>query len=107
MTIIEALVQLRNDLKLWCINNFNHKLNKNLGTEESGKFLTIDSAGDVVTAEISGVNYISNLIADAQQQIDTKAEASDLSNYYTKTEIDSMEFITTTDIDTICGATIT
>ena len=25
MTILEALIQLRDDLKLWCINNFNKK----------------------------------------------------------------------------------
>ena len=30
----------------------------------------------------------------------------DLSNYYTKTEIDNLELITVEDIDTICGATI-
>lgn len=28
MTILEALIQLRDDIKLWCINNFNQKLNK-------------------------------------------------------------------------------
>ena len=49
MTILQALIQLRDDIKLWCINNFNHKLNKNLGTEESGKFLTVDANGDIVT----------------------------------------------------------
>lgn len=30
----------------------------------------------------------------------------DMSNYYTKSEIDSLELITVTDIDTICGSTI-
>lgn len=30
----------------------------------------------------------------------------DLTNYYTKTEIDNLELITVEDIDTICGATI-
>lgn len=30
----------------------------------------------------------------------------DLTNYYTKTEIDNLELITVKDIDTICGATI-
>ncbi len=29
MTILEALIQLRDDIKVWCINNFNQKLNKN------------------------------------------------------------------------------
>lgn len=51
MTILEALVQLRDDIKLWCINNFNAKLNKNLGTDEAGKILKIDEEGNVVTSE--------------------------------------------------------
>lgn len=54
MTILEALVQLRDDLKLWCINNFNNKLNKNLGTEEASKFLMTDSTGAISTTSISG-----------------------------------------------------
>lgn len=34
----------------------------------------------------------------------TKTEIENM--HYTKTEVDSMEFITTNDIDTICGTTI-
>ena len=52
MTILEALVQLRDDIKLWCINNFNHKLNKNLGAEESGKYLAVDANGDIIATSI-------------------------------------------------------
>ena len=50
MNIIEALVQLRNDLKTWVANNLRVKLDKNLGAEESGKVLSIDSEGNVITS---------------------------------------------------------
>lgn len=50
MTILEALVKLRNDLKLWCTNNFNKKLNKNLGSNENNKFLATDENGEIITA---------------------------------------------------------
>lgn len=53
MTILEALVKLRDDIKLWSINNFNKKLNKNLGSEESGKFLITDENGEITTADIT------------------------------------------------------
>lgn len=55
MTILEALVQLRDDLKLWVANNLRTKLNNNLGTEESGKILSIDSNGDVVTGTTTDI----------------------------------------------------
>jgi hypothetical protein len=51
MTIIEALVQLRNDLKLWVINNLRVKVDKEDGkglssndftTEEKEKLASID-----------------------------------------------------------------
>lgn len=51
MTILEALKQLRDDLKLWCINNFNNKLNKNLGTENTGKVLAVDENGNIVASD--------------------------------------------------------
>ena len=54
MTILEALKQLRDDLKLWCINNFNNKLNKNLGTENTGKVLAVDENGDIVASDSVG-----------------------------------------------------
>ena len=69
MTILEALIQLRDDLKLWCTNNFNHKLNKNLGTDESGKFLSVNNNGDIVTNTIA--------IAD----VTTLQSSLDKSNY--------------------------
>lgn len=52
MTILEALVQLRNDLKLWVANNLRTKLDKNLGTEASGKILSIDSNGDIISGDL-------------------------------------------------------
>lgn len=46
---------------------------------------------------------IRELIAELDK---TKADASALSGYYTKTEIDNYELITIDDIDAICGNTI-
>ncbi len=49
--------------------------------------------------------FLDNLktIFATKTEIDTKVNSSELSNYYTKNEIDGMEFITVEDIDTICG----
>ena len=55
MTILEALVQLRDDIKTWCINNFNTKLNKNLGTTEGGKILITNTNGEIATEEMTTV----------------------------------------------------
>ena len=113
MTIIEALVKLRNDLKLWVANNLRVKLDKNLGAEESGKYLTIDADGEIVTAT-----------PRASQDDLNKLDEKVTNNYVTKTEfgeqvgestvadqinaaISNDELITTDDIDTICGATTT
>lgn len=51
MTILEAMKQLRDDLKLWVTNNLRVKMDKNLGTEESGKLLAVDEEGNVVASE--------------------------------------------------------
>ena len=71
MTILEALIKLRDDLKLWCINNFNNKLNKNLGAEDYGRFLFVDENGDIDTSNIE-VSNITNL----QSTLDSKAPTS-------------------------------
>jgi hypothetical protein len=52
MNIIDALVKLRNDLKLWVANNLRVKLDKNLGEENANKILSIDENGDVVPTSI-------------------------------------------------------
>lgn len=51
MTILEALVQLRNDLKLWTTNNLRVKLDKNLGVEKANKILSINNNGDIITED--------------------------------------------------------
>lgn len=51
MTILEAMKQLRDDLKLWVTNNLRVKMDKNLGTEESGKLLAVDEEGNVVASD--------------------------------------------------------
>ena len=53
MNIIEAMIQLRDDIKLWVTNNLRVKMDKNLGTEESGKLLAVDEEGNVVASEKS------------------------------------------------------
>jgi hypothetical protein len=60
MNIIEALVQLRDDIKLWVANNLRTKLDKNLGTDNSGKVLSVDSDGNIVPTEADlggGIDY--------------------------------------------------
>ena len=49
---------------------------------------------------------IKTLIEAIQEDVGGKAEASVLSDYYTKEEIDSYELIDVTDIDAICGGSI-
>lgn len=51
---------------------------------------------------------ISQAMATLEASIDEKVNAEHNHNdlYYTKTEIDEYELITTDDIDTICGSTI-
>jgi hypothetical protein len=49
MNILQALTRLRDDIKTWCINNLNTKLNKNLGTVEKDKILIVNANGDIVT----------------------------------------------------------
>lgn len=81
MTIIEALVQLRNDLKLWVTNNLRVKVDKNLGTEESGKFLTVDENGDIITTEIAAsateLGYMSGVTSNVQTQLNSKVDKED------------------------------
>lgn len=52
----------------------------------------------VISAKISLINDALSDKANAEHNHDGV--------YYTKTEIDDMEFVTVEDIDTICGATI-
>lgn len=47
MTIIEALVRLRDDLKTWFSNNLRLKLNRNLGASHEGKILIVNENGDI------------------------------------------------------------
>lgn len=63
-----------------------------------------EGSADAVLEEAKA--YTDEQVNTIQEQLDSKASTSSLSNYYTKAEIDEMEFITTDDIDTICGTTI-
>ena len=84
-------------------------------------FVTADTDTHTVTIEIPSETttvyhplderFIPDSIARQEYVDSTFAKKSDvkdvdLSNYYTKSEIDNMELISTSDIDTICSATI-
>ena len=47
---------------------------------------------------IASEKYVDNAINDLQTNLET--------NYYTKADVDDMEFITIEEIDEICGRTI-
>lgn len=66
--------------------------------------LTTASANKVLSAN-QGV-VLKTLIDELEALVETKADASALTNYYTKAEIDGYEFITVSDIDSICGTGI-
>ena len=54
MNIIEAMIQLRDDIKLWVTNNLRVKMDKNLGADNAGKVLAVDDNGDIVPVENIG-----------------------------------------------------
>ena len=49
---------------------------------------------------------IRTLINNLEAEVDDKADTSALSDFYTKSEIDNYELITTDEIDTICGGSV-
>ena len=73
--------------------------NRVLVTSESGKV----EISDITSTELE---YLSGITSSVQTQLNNKVNSDELSNYYTKTEIDDSKLITTDDIDTICGRTI-
>lgn len=79
MTIIEALVRLRNDLKLWVANNLRTKLDKNLGAEESGKVLAIDENGDVVAVESNFITVDEELSPTSNNPVQNKVVDASIS----------------------------
>jgi hypothetical protein len=78
---------------------------------------------DGVTATTAELNYVDGVTSNIQTQLNAKAAATTLSSHtsnknnphgvtaaqvgaYTKAEVDAYSFITTDDIDTICGGSI-
>jgi hypothetical protein len=61
---------------------------------------TLDTLGEIATAMQENTEVVDAL----NQAITSKANQSDLENYYNKAEIDSYELIAITDIDAICNA---
>ena len=55
INILAALVRLRDDIKQWTSNNIRLKLNKNLGADNSGKFLTIKEDGEITPIALEDI----------------------------------------------------
>ncbi len=53
MTIIDGMINLRNDLKTWISKQLPKKLNKNLGSSNKNKILVVNESGDVITRDTS------------------------------------------------------
>lgn len=60
----------------------------------------------VSTATATELGYLSGVTSGIQGQLEDKANASALDDYYTKDQIDSLELITVDEIDAICGTSI-
>jgi len=73
----------------------------------ANRALISNGSGKVAVSAVTSteLGYLDGVTSAIQTQLDSKAASSALSSYYTKTEIDNMEFITVSDIDTICGST--
>lgn len=82
------------------ITGSNLTANRALISNASGK---IAVSSTITSTELG---YLDGVTSNIQTQLNAKANSSVLSSYYTKTEIDEMEFITLDDIDAICGTTI-
>ena len=65
ITILDALKRLQNDLRTWCINNFNTKVP--LSRKINGK--TLEEDIDITTSEIEGVEEIENDINILENQL--------------------------------------
>ena len=52
LTIRDVLIRLKDDFLEEIVKLTNNKLNKNLGTTNSGKVLAVNSDGDVTTKEL-------------------------------------------------------
>ena len=74
----------------------------------SNRAVIANGSGKVAVSSVTSteLGYLTGATSNIQTQLNDKAAASALSNYYTKTQIDEMEFITVNDIDTICNQTI-
>lgn len=73
--------------------------------DESGKL--VRKALNAQDAETLTGASLATILNSSEVEIPTsKAVLDALSNYYTKSQIDNYELITTSDIDAICGTTI-
>ena len=72
MTILEAMIQLRNDLKLWCINNFNARvpITRTINGKELSDDITLtveDFTGGALNVTNGGTG--ANNLEDAQENL--------------------------------------
>lgn len=53
MTIVEAIIELRNDLKDYATNHLKTKANANIGTNNINTLVTIDAEGNIVAQDVT------------------------------------------------------
>lgn len=65
MTIIQAIQQLRDDLKEWTSNQLKTKVSKNVGAEKKDTFLMTDDEGVIIFQNFSFIDIkLQNAIND-------------------------------------------
>lgn len=93
MTILEALVQLRDDLKIWVTNNLRVKVDKEDGkglssndftTEEKNKLAALDNSLSTLVGNVPVSEQIDAAIANKSDSTHTHDD-----RYYTESEIDT------------------
>lgn len=53
MTIVEAIIELRNDLKDYAINHLKTKANANIGTNNINTLVTINAEGNIIAQDVT------------------------------------------------------
>lgn len=80
MTIIEALIKLRDDIKLWVANNLKVKLDKNLGADNANKFLSINNKGDIIPSDLTRIEVDVEMSYASENPVQNKVITNALKN---------------------------